>query len=78
MQVAIRVRDVKLEKIFVVSQINEDVILGMPYLASHDCRMDFTQPIELVTDRFGRLMTSQKDYHSSIDRICTLLSSDIT
>ena len=65
-QIPIRVRDVKLEEIFVVSQINEDVILGMPFLARHDCKMDFARPVvtigecELVcTDRFGRLMASR-------------------
>ena len=41
-QIPIRVRDVKLEEIFVVSQINKDAILGIPFLARHDCRMDFT------------------------------------
>ena len=65
-QVPIKVRDVKLEEIFVVSQISEDAILGMPFLANHDCRMDFTKPVvtigerELVcTDRYGRLMASR-------------------
>ena len=48
-----------------VSQINKDAILGIPFLARHDCRMDFTEAIvtigerELVcTDRFGRLMAT--------------------
>ena len=65
-QVPIKVRDVKLEEIFVVSQISEDAILGMPFLTNHDCRMDFTKPVvtigerELVcTDRYGRLMASR-------------------
>ena len=65
-QIPIRVRDVKLEEIFVVSQINEDAILGMPFLARHDCKIDFARPVvtigerELVcTDRFGRLMASR-------------------
>ena len=63
-QIPLRVRDVKLEEIFVVSQINEDAILGMLFLARHDCKM--ARPIitigehELVcTDRFGRLMASR-------------------
>ena len=65
-QVPIKVKDAKLEEIFVVSQISEDTILGMPFLANHDCRMDFTKPVvtirkrELVcTDRYGRLMASR-------------------
>ena len=40
-QIFIRVKDVRLEEIFVVSQINEDPILGMPFLARHDCKMNF-------------------------------------
>ena len=35
--VQIKVRDVKLEEIFVVCQINENVILGMPFFARQDC-----------------------------------------
>ena len=56
----------KLEEIIVVSQINEDAILGMPFSSRHDCKMDFARPVitigerELVcTDRFGRLMASR-------------------
>ena len=65
-QIPIRVRDVKKEKIFVVRQINEDAILGMPFLARYDCNVDFARPVvtigerELVcTDRFRRLMASR-------------------
>ena len=85
-QIPIRVRDVKLEEIFVVSQINEDAILGMPFLARHDCKIDFARPVvtigerELVcTDRFGRLMANdQKDHHTPTNRGCTLLPSNVT
>ena len=56
----------KLEEIFVVSQINENLIVGMPFLARHDCKMDLAWPVvtigehELVcTDQFGRLMVSR-------------------
>ena len=35
----------KLEKIFVMSQINEDDILGIPFLARHGCKMDFARPV---------------------------------
>ena len=31
----VRLRDVKTEEVFVVSQIGEDAILGMPFLAAH-------------------------------------------
>ena len=46
-----------------ISQISKDANLGMPFLANHDCRMEFTKPVvtnggrELVyTDRYGRLV----------------------
>ena len=45
------VREVKLEEIFVVSQISEDAILGMPFLANHGCRMDFTKPVITIGER---------------------------
>lgn len=60
MQKPIKVRDVKL-----VSEINDGVILGMPFLARHDCRINFTRPIVTIgprevicADLFGRLMAS--------------------
>ena len=62
----IKIRDVKLEEIFVISQISEDAILSMPFLKNHDCCMEFTKPVvtlrgrELVcTDRYRRLMASR-------------------
>ena len=61
-----RVRDVPIEEVFVVSQISEDAILGMPFLAAHSCKMEFGNPIIEVqgkklqcTDRHGRLLVSQ-------------------
>ena len=61
----VRVRDVKTEDVFVVSQISEDAILGMPFLVAHNCSMDFNQPVVQVdgrkltcTDRHGRLLLS--------------------
>lgn len=38
----IKVRNMKMEEIFVISQIREDVILGMPFLANPGCKMGFT------------------------------------
>ena len=62
-KIPIKIRDVKLEEIFAISQISKEAILGMPFLANHDCRMEFTKPVvtnggrELVhTDRYGRLV----------------------
>ena len=47
-QIPIKVRDVRLKKSFVVSQIREDTILGMLFLANHDCRIDFTKPVVTI------------------------------
>lgn len=62
----IRVRDVKVEEAFVISQINEDAILGMPFLRAQGCAMDFGRPVlrmgdrELVcTDRHERVLVSR-------------------
>ena len=61
-----RVRDVPIEENFIVSQISKDAILGMPFLISHRCHMDFDQPVISIgdrrlscTDRYGRLMVSK-------------------
>ena len=37
---SIRVRNVKVEEAFVISQISEDAILGMPFLRVQRCAMD--------------------------------------
>ena len=44
-RLSIRLRQVKLEETFVVSQISEDAILGMPFLVEQGCSMDFTKPV---------------------------------
>ena len=41
----------KLEEIFLVSQINEYAILGMPILTRHDCKVDFDRPIVTIEER---------------------------
>lgn len=60
-----RLRDIKFCETFVISQINEDAILGMPFLTSHGCTMEFGHPTVIVdgreltcTDRHGRLLIS--------------------
>ena len=65
LRLPLRVRDVKTEATFVVSRINEDAILGMPFLVAHNCSMEFNQPMIQVdgkrlkcTDRHGRLLVS--------------------
>ena len=41
----------KTKEIFVVSRINEDALLGMPFLVAHNCSMEFHQPIVQVDGR---------------------------
>ena len=60
-----QVRDVKTEEVFVVSRINKDAILGMPFLVAPNCSMKFNQPIVQVderklkcTNRHNRLLVS--------------------
>ena len=55
----------KTEVVFVVSRINEDAILGMPFLVTHNCSIEFHQPVIQVDgrklkcmDRQGRLLIS--------------------
>ena len=66
LRVAGRLRDVKMEEAFVVSRLGEDVILGMPFLAAHQCTLNFGKPLlkiggrELAcTDRHGRLLETK-------------------
>ncbi|XP_067949417.1 uncharacterized protein [Watersipora subatra] len=61
-----RVRDVPIEENFIVSQISEDAILGVPFLISHRCHVEFDQPVISIedrklscTDKYGRLMVSK-------------------
>lgn len=58
-------RDTQAEEVFVVNQISEDTILGMPFLITQNSHLHFVQPILLVdgreltcTDRHGRLLMS--------------------
>ena len=64
-QLRIRLRELLIEVKLVVSQISEDIILGMPFLANHSCSIDFHSPKVVVdrrqiecTDRHGRQLTS--------------------
>ena len=38
-------REVKTEKVFVVSRLNEDAILGMLFLLAHQCSLELEQPV---------------------------------
>ena len=44
LQLPIQLREVKIEETFVISQLSEDAILGMPFLAAHRRNLDFTKP----------------------------------
>ena len=64
LRLPLRVRDVKTVAVFAVSRINEDAILGMPFLVAHNCSMEFNQPMTQVdgkrlkcADWLGRLLT---------------------
>ena len=66
LRVAGRLRDVKIEEAFVVSRLGEDVILGMPFLAAHQCTLSFGKPLLAIgkrelacTDRHGRLLETK-------------------
>ena len=58
-----RLRDQRFEEVFVVSQISEDGILGMPFLTARDCTLLFNRPSLMMqdkelpcTDRYGRAL----------------------
>ena len=51
LRLPLRVGDVKTEETFVVSRINEDAILGMPFLVAHNCTMEFDQPAVHIDGR---------------------------
>ena len=60
-----RLRQVKTEEVFIISQISEDAILGMPFLVERRCAMDFQRPVLQIdgheikcTDRQGRLLAN--------------------
>ena len=65
-KLSIRLRQVKTDEVFIVSQINEDAILGMPFLVDRQCSMDFKKPVIQLngheikcTDRQGRLLSNR-------------------
>jgi len=56
-----RIRDQTIQQTFIVGQLNEDVILGMPFLQRYRCRIDFSKSAMLMgdkelacVDKFGR------------------------
>jgi len=45
------VRDQTIQETLIVGQLNEDAILGMPFLQRHGCRIDFSKSAMLMGDR---------------------------
>ncbi|XP_067931045.1 retroviral-like aspartic protease 1 [Watersipora subatra] len=44
-------RNVRTEKVFVVSRLSEYTILGMPFFIAHQCSLEFEQPVVRVDGR---------------------------
>jgi len=58
-----RICDQPIRETFIVGQLNEDAILGMPFLQRHGCRIDFSKSAMLMgnrelarVDKFGRAL----------------------
>ena len=73
-RLVLKIRHYSTEETFVVGQIDEDVILGMPFLARHECSIDFHKQVlqlggkELqCTDRLGRPLACNVQVHRNID-----------
>jgi len=71
-----RIRDQAIQETFIVRQLNEDAILGMPFLQRHGCRIDFSKSAMLMGDRelacvdkFGRPLAGGVQ----VVRSCTIL-----
>ena len=65
-KIPLKLRGVYTEEAFVVCCVNEDIILGMPYLTKHKCSMDFARGCVVVegrelmcTDKHGRFLTTK-------------------
>jgi len=46
-----RARDQAIQETFVISQLEEDAILGMPFLKRHGCRIDFNKSAILMAGK---------------------------
>jgi len=62
-ELAGRVRDQNIPETFIVGQLNEDAILGMPFLQWHGCHIDFSKSVMLIghkeltcVDKLGRTL----------------------
>jgi len=50
-ELAGRVRDQNIQETFIIGQLNEDAILGMPFLQRHGCHIDFSKSVMLMGDK---------------------------
>jgi len=69
------VRDRTIQETFIIGQLQEDAILGMPFLQRHGCRIDFGKSAILMgdkelscVDKFGRPLVGEEP----IVRSCTM------
>jgi len=46
-----RIREQAIQEVFVISPLEEDAILGMPFLKRHGCRIDFSKPAVLMAGK---------------------------
>jgi len=46
-----RVHDQVIQETFIISQLAEDTILGMPFLKRHGCRIDFSKSAMLIAGK---------------------------
>ena len=61
------------EEVFLVSRIDEDAILGMPFLVAHNCAMEFMGLPEQIHIDQGALFESQL-----MTELCQLYGVDKT
>jgi len=61
-----RVRDQLISKAFIVNQLKENAILGMPFLKRHKCHVDFSKSAVMMAgrelacvSRFGNLLVER-------------------
>ena len=66
-RLTIRLRKVKTEEVFVVSQMSEDAMLGLPFFVAHQCALEIEQLVIRVDGRqlfctnwHGRLLLSKE------------------
>jgi len=76
-ELAGRVRDQNIQETFIAGQLNEDAILGMPFLQRHGCHIDFSKSAMVMgnkeltcVDKLGRSLAGE----IQVVRSCTIPS----